>query len=876
MKFRRTTVLLLLGLVFCAASLAWGQGTTSKVVGLVQDPTGAVIPGAAVTLTNQSTSVSFSTQTTAAGTYVFESVQIGVYTLEVEAAGFKKFISTGNALTIGQPLTINVTLEIGAVAEVVEVTETYERVQTSTSGNFGNLVDTRALTSLPIVGVRGRNPIDFTLFQPGVVSGANTGGGVHVHGARDRAWNFTLDGIDINETSAGGSNFAPLRTNPDSLAEFRVLTGSFTAEYGRNSGGQVALVTRSGGNDFHGTAFWFYRTPSLNANTFANNLLGITKPQFVQHIGGFSVGGPVWKNKTFFFTNLQILRTSEKRTVTSTVYTADARRGIIRYITSTSALCPGQTVRRNASSCVDASGNPLPGLTIGTYDIGARDPAARGLEAAVKAIIDLTPLPNNFNTGDGLNTAGFSFVAPQKEEQEDFVVKVDHIFTPRNTVYVRYARGRQDTVGDFVNDGWSRFPNTPRVVDTNRSPGNLAINWRWNPSARLTNELVVGGNHFTFNFANPDPDYTKNPPFVLNTVTDPIFNYLGNRRTINTYQIVDNVTFISGAHTFKGGLNFRYQQHIDNRGSVAGLNVQPEVSFSTGINTVDPAVFNLPTNINTSFDRPTLQAAINNLLGRVGRVAQAFVAVGNTYGPPGTAFDYDARYGEYDFYIQDTWKARPNLTFDFGLRWEVKLSPRDPRDRILVPDQPFVLGAPGSNTLRWVPGKLWADDWNNFGPIIGLAWDPFKTGKTSLRANYRLAYDRLNTFVISSTIFQSMPGHTLAVINESFGRAGGRIRDGIPVLASPAGVTPETLRQPAAFSTAGIHVMDPDLKTPQTHMWGLSIQRELWKEMVVEVTYLGRHGVNLFGGYDVNQVNIFAASGAETFLQAVQHRAGRG
>src|SRR5215813_2835309 len=327
LKRLMTSVLsLLISLSFVIPTLA--QGTTSRVVGTVTDQNGGAIPDAAVILTNESTSVSFKTNTTSVGAYVFDSIQVGQYTVSVEKAGFKKFVSPGNNLSIGQPLTIDVSLEVGQVSEAVEVRAAAERVDASSSGNFGTLMENRLVERLPIVGTRGRNPLDLVLLVPGVVSGSNTGGGIHVNGTRDRAWNYTQDGIDTNETSAGGSNLSPVRQNPDMLAEFRVITSNPTAEYGRSSGAQVAMITRSGTNDFHGTAFEFYRTPRFNANEFENNLASVGKRQFVQHIPGFSFGGPVWipkiydgHNKTFFFTNFQWLRTRETGVVTSGTYT---------------------------------------------------------------------------------------------------------------------------------------------------------------------------------------------------------------------------------------------------------------------------------------------------------------------------------------------------------------------------------------------------------------------------------------------------------------------------------------------------------------------------------------------------------------------------
>ena len=213
-----------------------------------------------------------------------------------------------NPVRIGEPTTINATLEAGGVEETVEVRASAQVVQTETSGNLGSTFDQRTIESLPILGGRGRNPLDLVLTQPGVVSGANTGGGIHVHGARDRAWNFTLDGIDINESSAGGSNFSPLRTNPDALAEFKVLTGNSPP----NSAGTAADRSRwsrvSGSNRFSGTLFYFDRRPEYNANEWENNIDDLKKRVFTQKMPGFSVGGPIRRNKTFFFVNTQWLQ----------------------------------------------------------------------------------------------------------------------------------------------------------------------------------------------------------------------------------------------------------------------------------------------------------------------------------------------------------------------------------------------------------------------------------------------------------------------------------------------------------------------------------------------------------------------------------------
>ncbi len=843
---------LLGAVVLCGCvAWAWAQGTTSRVVGLVTDPSGAVIVGANVTLTNENTGATFSTQTTQAGTYLFEAVQVGSYAVVVEAQGFKKLSSKKNQVTIGQPATINATLEVGALAETVEVSGAAELVQTSSSGNFGGLITQRVLQDMPIVGTRGRNPIDLVLRMPGVVSGSNTGGGVHVHGARDRAWNYTLDGIDTNESSAGGSNFSPLRTNPDSLAEFQVITSNFTAEYGRSSGAQVAMVTRSGSNDLHATAFWFYRTPSFNANEWENNINNVGKRQFVQHIPGFSVGGPIFKNKTFFFTNWQFLRALQTGVVTRTVYTSEARKGNWRYVRGGRNQPAGV-----AGASVDASGNPVAGLNIGTYNVANSDPQRLGLDPTTQAEIANTPLPNNFFVGDGLNRAGFTFTAPERETQYDATVKVDHIFNPRNFLFGRFAWGSQDTLCDSVNGGQPRFPGQTCPVDTFRRPRNLAVNYRWNPTPRITNELVVGYNYFKFDFQIPTAD-AKKPFLNFTDITVPGESEFGNLRAITTYQVVDNFAYVAGAHNLKWGANIRYQKHEDIRGSIAGQNATPIVNFSTTVNTVDPTAFGIPTDINTAFDRPSLQNSINFMLGRVGTISQGFVAKPDFsgYAPGGTLFNFDARFPEFDFYFQDNWKFRRNLTVDLGLRWELKMNPRDPEGRIRRPNQAVVTGASASNSLSWVKGDLYDNDVNNFGPSIGLAWDPFGNGKTSVRSNYRISFDRSNTFVYSSAVFQSIPGIALGVSDTTFGQAGGRLRN-LPSLAPTAAQTPSSFLTPPSASTNVMTVVAPDIRSPKTHMWGLSIQREVWGKNLIEASYIGRRGIGLYSNYDVNQADI--------------------
>jgi len=869
----------LLVLLSTCLNVSWAQ-STSRVTGVVQDKSGAVISSAAVILTNEATRVSVRTSTTSAGAYVFDGIVPGSYTITIEKAGFATLTTTGNVLTIAQPLVFNGVLQVGQATEKVEVSAGAELVQTETSGNLGALIDQRALETLPIVGARGRSPLDLLELVPGVndggpmnSSGANiTGGGVTVDGSRDRAWNYTLDGIDMNETSAPGSNFSPLRTNPDSISGFRVITSNATAEFGVTSGAQVVLQTRSGSNQFHGNVFWFYQTPGLNANDPGNKENGLDRPQFVQNILGFSVGGPIIRNKTFFFVNTQFLHTAQDFATTSIVYTQPARNGFFRYVTNSAncgSNCPRNTAAGQSGASVDSSGNPI--VPVSTYDVAANDPQHRGLDSSIQSFLGLTPLPNNFGVGDGLNTAGYTFLAPEQERQVDFTVRIDHQFNAKNSIYGRWAHGHQNTIGDIGNGGLQPFPNAPNIVNTLRQPRNLSVSWRYTPNAVITNEAIAGMNRFIFNFINPDPNYASNPPYLLNGdnsgdayLTSPLQNYVGNLRALTDIQFVDNLTYLHGAHALKFGTNLRYQRHIDDRGSIGSYDAAPIVYFDTDVNRVGSA-FNLPGDINGTYDLPTLQGAINNLLGRVGSMQQGFVAANaSTYAPAGTHLRDDFRMPEYDFYAQDSWKARPNLVIDLGLRWGIQLSPRVSSNFLLRPNQPFVVGSAPSDTIAWAPGNLYKDAWHVLSPSVGFAWDPFSNGKTSVRGNYRLAHDRMNTFVLSSAVFQGLPGETYQLNYQAFGLAGGRVADGIPTLAPPAGATPVSFRQPPSFSPTSITAVNPDWTPPQVSEWSLSLQHQITRNTVAELSYIGHHAVHLFGAYDSNQ----AITQSNGFLQA--------
>lgn len=867
MSYRKLFALYVL--LFLSTTFVMAQGTTSRISGIVSDSSGAAVANATVTAVNEGTGAVFVTKTSAAGTYTFDLLQVGTYTIKTEAPGFKQFISTGNVLAIGVPTSVDPKLQVGGNTETVQVEGGYDLVQTESSGNFGAQIDSITLTQLPIVGTRGRNPLGLTQYIPGVVvNGANAvGGGISVNGSRDRAWNYVLDGIDANESSSGGSNTSPPHQNPDMLAEFRVITSAPTAEFGRNSGAQVMMVTKSGTNQWHGNLFWFYQSPFLRANTPQNKAAGLPRGQFVQQVPGGSLGGPIWKDKAFFFVNVELLHALTSTLQSQKVYTQAARQGLFRYATGSRNQPAGV-----AGASVDANGNPI--VPVSTYDMVANDPFHAGLDPSMKSFLALAPLPNTFQSGDGLNIAGYNWVAPATDKQVDLNIKIDYRFNDKNQVYFRWTSGHQNTFSDVVNGGLPTFPGLPPVVNTYRLPRNFAFNYRWAPTATLANEFVIGMNRFGYRFENPGVAANEKQPFVTNLVTAPLVSALGNNRYLTTIQVVDNVTWVKGPHVIKGGINFRFGREIDERGSIGSLNAIPQVTLSASTNPVNTTKYGTPsTGINTSVDQPNLYSAINDLLGRVGQLQAGYVAQPNlsAFKPAATINIMDTRWPEYDFYVQDTWKLLPNLVIDYGVRVDARLDPNLHSFPGQVPNQSLNYGAPLTSTLQFVHGPFMNDRWNNFGPSIGFAYDPFKDGKTSIRGNFRIAYDRINSFSFSSSVFQGMPGLTYQVTDATSGQDSftGTPKQGLRATnwAPPVPTaTPSSLLTPPAYSANSLTVSDPRTQTPTVQMWGLSIQREVLKNTVFTMTYIGNHGTHLYGGYDSNQSEIFSNG----FLQAFQ------
>jgi len=921
-------------LVALSVTTAFAQTGTSNITGSVRDANGAIVPGASVSAKNEATGVVNTTATTDSGLYAFSSLPVGLYTITVEKQGFKKFQKTGNALEVGEPLTVDAAMEVGLVSEVVTVQGGTEQLQSS-NATLGNVVEQKAIETLPL---NGRNPLTLLLLEPGVVqrSAGGAGSGVHVNGARDRAYNVTIDGIEANESSVPNPVSNLYRINPDNVQEFKVTTNNATAEEGRNSGASISIATRSGTSEYHGTGFFFLRSEALNTNEFFANAQKTPKPLIRLGQYGGEVGGPIKKNKTFFFGSYQVNHIDFTQPIDQTfgipiVYTQDARNGVFRYFVPDPAnplVINGTTITRNSPLLVNpTTGQFVAGVTlcatpsslrcIRTYDTrpgAGNNTLSRPLDSVIAGILSPVPLPNNFSTGDGLNTAAFLWNPPTAVRGPAIAARIDHNFNANNSIFGRYLWSDYNTLkGDPLNGRPQVFPGTPPLGEVFRRTSNFAVSYRRVISPRMVNEFTGGYARFGFLFTQGEanPAWPNIPPFTLTGtagVSQPSLPFINTPRTarwVTTPQFLDNLSFIHGSHVFRGGLNARFYRHVDQRGQPGGINVTPSVGFSAStrpvfIGTTGNSGFSTASGINST-DAGNLGSLINNLYGLPASMTQVFL--GNLAqdvflpfktGDKVTLYAEKHNLDQYDLYLQDEWKIRPNLTLNYGGRWELNPpSNTSPQSSTFVAATPItgtplpatpVENAPGAVTF--VPARHWYEgSWKGaIGPRLGLAWSPdFKSGllhtifggnsKSVIRLGYGIAFDTISSFQVTAAAGR-IPGLVQSCTTSYNATAGAfttitngcvnspdinkTVAGGFPIQLPAPTAKPSSLLTPAQqrrINAPPITVFAPEMKLPTVHEWNLSFQRELPHGFVMQAAYVGRRGERLFMAYDINQIN---------------------
>ncbi|MGI8991836.1 MAG: carboxypeptidase regulatory-like domain-containing protein [Bryobacteraceae bacterium] len=873
---------------FLFAWACFGQNGLSRISGTVTDASGAVVAGANVAATDDATGVKYTQKTTAAGLYSFPSLPVGSYTVSVESPGFKTSSRTHNVLEVNTPLAIDLTLEVGSAAETVSVEATAEALQTNTA-TIGDVVTQKAIQDLPL---NGRNPLTLITLEPGVVQRSNggAGSGIHVNGSRDRAYNVTIDGIEANESTVPNPVSNLYRLNPDNVEEYKVTTNNATPEEGRNSGASTAIATRSGTNQIHGVAFEFLRNTDLNASDFFANAQGTPKPDIKLHQFGFEVGGPIIRNKTFFFGGWQQQKAKFTQPVDQTlgnipvVYTPEALAGTFRYFVpdaNNAFVLNGQKITRTVPQLVNgATGALQPGVRncaspsdtncIGSYNIFANDPRKIGLDPKIGALLKSLPHSNVYTNGDGLNTAGYEWNPPTQQNGPAYTARIDHTFNERNNLFVRYLQSTLNTLqGDPLNGRPQVYPGFPPEGEVFRNTKNLAISYRRVFSPSVVNEFTAGFARFVFLFTQGEanPAFPDVPPYVFNFATSPYTNTPHSARAVTTPQFLDNLNIVKGAHVVRTGLNVRFYEHNDNRGQPGGITVTPSLSFSA--TTRPPTGFTLPTRIDPT-DVNNLNGTINELLGIPARLSQVFLGdlKSDTFLPLRTGksvslWDQGTRLKQYNFYLQDEWRIRQNLVLNYGARWEINTAPSEAAGRVYVPDKP-VDGSQGP--VSFVKADRWYRN-NNIGaigPRVGIAWSPRNSQKTVIRAGYGIAFDPVSSFQVTA-VAGRVPGLTTscsATVGGSTtpgcpGVPDIRIGEGFPLALAPPTTKPSSfLTLPAVTlnNAPSLAVFDPNLKLPTVHEWNLTVQHELPGSVVIQAGYIGRRGTRLMRAYDINQI----------------------
>ena len=898
-----TAPFLLILFALALPTLLNGQGTGGRILGVVADPTGAVLSGVKVIATNEATGITHDSLTNDSGDYVFPNLPVGTYTLIFDLTGFKKDVRRSIALDVNQVITLNMTMQLGESKEIVDVTSEAPLVDT-TSTQLGAVVGDRAVSQLPL---NSRDTYQLLQLQPGVMStvgssnsivyGSDKAGAVSVNGGRGRSNNFSVNGGDANDQFV---NLPTVQPSPDSIAEFRVITNTFDAEYGRNSGSVVNVVTKSGTNQFHGNMYEFFRNKVLNADAYCFSADGCPKPQFNQNQFGGTFGGPIKKDHTFIFGSYE-------------------GRRIRQGIQSPAVTVPTLAERPSATQPFSdfSSESPFPGTLTNAYALNRRAGCTTGLGSAPNipdgslysdlfpgniiplacmdpTAVDLLQFVPTPTTGNTLVT-----VPVQPDSGNQFTVKFDQKINDKQNLSVYYYFDDHSLVSPFAQfqAAGANVPGFASATKERFQQWNISHTWT------INNSTV---NEFRFNY-NREAQRTFQHPQRTSQVQDscppapawlgpvPCFSDgtaannlgihpgLGAQReglpfiqlsggfTIgnngegelpqvgNSFQWSDSMTKVVGNHSVKFGADVR-RQRFD---QTLYFNVNGEyfVDGTSPNSTLGDTVFS------------------DYLLGFPGSYGQGSAQVENV------------RSTAFYLFAQDSWKIRRNVTLNYGLRWELNTPIADISHHVqtfrpgqvstvypcqlnsasVASFQALGVANPDCNNTGTVPtGLLVPGDagipngltqtyYKAFAPRIGIAWSPGVSGKTSIRAGWGLFYNPIEQLVLEQ--FSAEPpfgGSTFPVgtlFNTPF-----LGQDGATVYPNPFnGILNPPRGQAVDWSTFRPILLfgqfQPKMRSQYSAQYNLTIQRALTNDMKVQLGFVGSQGHRLLGTHDLNYGN---------------------
>jgi hypothetical protein len=901
-----------LGAVCAVACLLFSVPTgaqtgTAAIHGKVTDQQGGALPGVTVAITNDATGFTRSTVTDATGDYQILGVPPGSYNVKIELQGFRTAVREKVALAVDARTRMDVPMEIGAMAETIEVTSIVSPLNT-TDASLGNVITGNQVRSLPL---EAGNVVGLLSLQAGAVylpnsSNVDSRSG-SVSGARADQSNVTLDGVDVNDPQFSTAYTSGLRVTLSSLQEFRVSTSNYNAEGGRSSAAQVSLVTKSGTNSIRGTGYYQVRDTATSANEYFRKLSQLSTdqpsepPKLDKKLFGADVGGPILRDKLFFFGNFEGLREESETPVLRNVPSNSMRDGVLIYQCAVAAACPARSV--NGFSGSHAVPNGYYGLT--PAELRMLDPLGLGPSTAASTWFKQYPSPNDPGR-DGNNLVGFRFGSPIENEFNTYITRFDFRPTSSDSIFVR-TNFQDDAVVST-----SQFPGQAANTTQEVTSRGTAIGW----------DKVFGSNivnTFRYGYTN-----IREATLGLQEESRNTFRFIDNFEALSattgrepaTHNFVNDLSWIKGAHTLKFGTNIRFTDipRYSNAASFYGATANGSWVSGVGRRYMPGAACPAPvTAACASFPavasggQATYADTFINILGIMSQANGSFNYLKDgSVVPVGEPTQRNFASDEYEVYAQDSWKLGENLTFTAGLRYSVFSPPYEVTGLQVQPSvnlgewfaQRAALMKAGRSTAELDliefdlagpkndrPG-LYDWDKNNVAPRVAVAWTPkFESGplgwitggdRMVVRGGYSMVYDRVGHAL--ATQYDAVGSFGLNTqLSSPFGannETNPNIRfQGINVLpptvpAAPPGGFPQT---PPAYAGVITSALDQSIKTPYAHTFNVVVGRELGGDYSFEAAYVGRVGRNQLVRRDFAMpADIRDPASGDTYFQAVR------
>ena len=778
-----------------------------------------------------------SATTTTEGIFSFIAVPPNTYVLTVTSKGFHRATQEYVVLEAGEEKSLApIRLELGATTETVEVKGNAETIQT-TNAEIATNVSKQQVKDLPILN---RSPQGFVDTQAGV--NMSRGGDSVINGQRTSFSNVTLDGINIqdNYIRTNAVDYSPNLLLLDQVAEFTISTSNANPAAGGGAS-QVMFVTPSGNNQLHGGVFWSNRNSALAANTWFNNQAGVAKPFLNQNQTGGNIGGPIKRDKLFFYANYEFFDLKQSSGQQRTILTADATQGIFTYLSG------GVAQKVNI---LNATGQKI-------------DPA-------IASLISKIPPPsaiNNFNSGDSSaallrNTAGYLFNQRSDRKRNNVTGKIDYNMSTKSTLSGTYAFN-SDLLDrpDVQSVGYQVVP----PVNNNDKTSLLSTGWRYNPTPTMTNEVRFGFNLAPALFLT-NQDFGN--AIIGGTVfSTPVATFRGQGRWTNTYNFADNAAYYRGAHSIQFGFQAQYD-HTKPYND-AGITA----TYTEGISTANTfGLTNTQLPGASSSDITSANNLLATLAGFISSYSQTFNVKSKSSGYVNNyTQERNWEFTNYSGYITDTWRAKPNLTVNLGLRYEFYVPVKEQNGLVLLPqlvNNNYLQTLFSNATLNFAPGgSLYNSDKRNFSPNLGLAWTPREGGRTVVRAGYSVNFVNDEFLVALTGNAGTNAGLSQTVTNPT--ALANIISQGLPPIATPAFQVPRNFSDNYNLSpTTSFGMADPNLRTPYVQQWNIGVQRELKGGLLLDARYVGNHGTKLLRAVDLNQININAGGFLADFLRA--------